>query len=100
MDFFCPDRRMVIEADGDVHASPDRIRRDERREEYLRGLGIVIVHYTNDEILQNLERVIEDLWSRLQGLSTSRQPLLTKEGGLNSPRKNPINSRTDQVELP
>ena len=82
VDFFCPERKLIIEVDGDVHATEIQKAKDHRREEYLKSLGLKILRYTNDEVFNNLDGVLEDLARRLFRDSTSPKPLLTKEGKL------------------
>ena len=65
VDFYCPERLMVIEVDGDVHAEESRKQKDQQREKNLRNLGLQIVRYTNDEILNRLDGVLEDLKIKL-----------------------------------
>ncbi|MEK6546570.1 MAG: endonuclease domain-containing protein [Nitrospinota bacterium] len=65
VDFYCPEKRLVIEVDGDVHAYVKQIERDREREGYLKALGLQIVRYTNWDILTNLEEVVEDLFRRV-----------------------------------
>jgi len=80
VDFFCPQRRLVIEVDGDVHAEPINLKRDADREEYLRSLGLDIVRYRNDDVLNNLDGVIEDLLDKFSKDSTSPSPSLQRRG--------------------
>ena len=80
VDFFCPERSLVIEIDGDVHAIEAQQTKDLEREDYLRSLGLQVLRYTNDEVINNLDGVLEDLARRLFRDSTSPKPLLTKEG--------------------
>ena len=80
VDFYCPERNTIIEVDGDVHATEMQQTKDRVREGYLKSLGLEILRYTNDEIIDNLDGVLEDLSRRLFLDSTSPKPLLTKEG--------------------
>ena len=57
--------RIQQEVDGDVHGEPAQAEKDRTREEYLSRLGLRVIRYTNDEVLNNLEGVMEDLSSRL-----------------------------------
>ncbi|MDH5428001.1 MAG: DNA-3-methyladenine glycosylase [Nitrospirota bacterium] len=83
VDFFCPERNVAIEVDGDVHAGNRQQTKDAERERYLRSLGIRIVRYTNDEVFNNLDGVLEDLSLRLASDSTSPSPSLQRRGKLN-----------------
>jgi len=65
VDFYCPERSIVIEVDGDVHANEIRKLNDRTRQEALTSLGLQLFRYTNDEILNNLEGVLEHLRVRL-----------------------------------
>ncbi len=51
----------MIEVDGDTHASGDEKLKDRQREIYLRSLGLRVIRYTNEEVSNNLEGVLEDL---------------------------------------
>ncbi len=89
VDFFCPERSLVIEVDGDVHAIETQRTKGLERENYLRSLGLQVVRYTNDEVINNLDGVLEDLSSRVSKASTSSFPLLTKEG-ISPDHSNPL----------
>lgn len=80
VDFFCPERSLVIEIDGDVHATETQQTKDRLREDYLKSLSLQILRYTNDEVIKNLDGVLEDLTRQLLQDSTSPMPLLIKEG--------------------
>lgn len=66
VDFYCPEKLIVVEVDGDVHAE-DAVQgvRDLKRDTYLSGLGLRVIRYMNDEVLNNLEGVLEDLNTKL-----------------------------------
>jgi DNA-3-methyladenine glycosylase len=87
VDFFCPERSLVIEVDGNVHAIDTQQTRDLERENYLTTFGLQIIRYTNDEIFNNLSGVLENLALRLSPDSTPPKPLLTKEGKKRKPQK-------------
>ncbi len=80
VDFYCPDRRLVIEVDGDTHAEADQVVRDKERDWYLASLGLEVVRYTNGDVVDNLEGVLLDLGKRLALISTSPHPSLQRRG--------------------
>lgn len=80
VDFYCPEKFVVIEVDGDIHAMEDHKEMDQQRENYLKSLGLEVIRYVNDDILNRLDVVLDDLCRRLLEESTSPSPLLTKEG--------------------
>ncbi len=61
VDYYCPQKSLVIEIDGDIHAHPDQIKKDEQRTDYLNKRGLQVLRYNNEDLLKNLEGVLEDL---------------------------------------
>ena len=80
VDFYCAERSLVIEIDGDTHAEPNQIQKDVLRDRYLQSLGLHVVRYRNDDILKNLDGVLYDLEKRVSEKKRPPLPLLTKEG--------------------
>ena len=73
IDFYCPSARLAIELDGAAHDSDSAGRYDERRSQYLRRHGIVVVRFMNEDVLKNLEGVlaaIQKCLSDAQGLES------------------------------
>jgi len=67
LDFYCAELHLAIEIDGDTHAFTEEY--DAARTAALNALGISIVRYTNDEVLNNLEGVYDDTVSRAEQIS-------------------------------
>ena len=59
IDFYCPQWRLGIEADGGQHYDEDGKQKDKRRAEELADFGIKILRFSDYEILNNLEGVVE-----------------------------------------
>jgi len=51
VDFVCLELKLVIEIDGETHAT--RRKQDKKREDYLRGLGYEVMRFTNEEVMHN-----------------------------------------------
>jgi very-short-patch-repair endonuclease len=47
VDFCCPQRRLVVELDGSVHAQPSQVARDASRDRYLARLGYTVLRFPN-----------------------------------------------------
>ncbi|MGY2975234.1 DUF559 domain-containing protein [Thermostichus sp. MS-CIW-37] len=60
-DFFCDDARLIIEIDGAVHREPTQQERDRLREEILREHGFAMLRFTNDQILDRTEQVLQEI---------------------------------------
>src|SRR6185295_4671347 len=59
VDFFCSEKQLVIEIDGDSHAEIVQLEKDRQRESYLSSLGLRVIHYTNHEVMTNLDGVLQ-----------------------------------------
>ena len=57
VDFFCADRRLVVEIDGGGHGGP----RDARRDEWMATQGLRTLRLWNGDVLTNLPGVLERL---------------------------------------
>ena len=76
VDLYCPEKNLVIEIDGDTHADAEQIRKDTSRDAYLTSLGLHVIRYMNDQVLNNLDGVLEDLSAKVAPRSTSPHPSL------------------------
>ncbi len=68
LDFYCPSKRLVIEVDGGQHYTHKGKLRDEKREEYLTKCGLIILRYSDKDILTNLNIVLQDILNRINRL--------------------------------
>jgi very-short-patch-repair endonuclease len=57
-DFYCHEKDLVIEVDGNVHNQPEQIDLDKARTEALNEFGIKVLRFKNEEVLNDLENVI------------------------------------------
>jgi very-short-patch-repair endonuclease len=60
-DFYCAARQLVIEVDGDAHLRDEAIEYDTERAAYFTSLGIRVIRFTNNEVLQNSDGVYQKL---------------------------------------
>jgi len=63
-DFFCPQKGLIVEIDGDTHEP----RRDATRDNQNRRRGFHTLRFTNAEVSKNLEGVLEHLVAVLEQL--------------------------------
>jgi very-short-patch-repair endonuclease len=57
VDFFCPAKGLAIEIDGDSHDAE----RDARRDTVLRSKGFHVLRFTNAEVRNNMDGVLEQI---------------------------------------
>jgi very-short-patch-repair endonuclease len=58
VDFYCHQAALVIELDGGVHQSLEQAQADLLRDKVLRGLGLRVVRFKNDEIATRLPQAL------------------------------------------
>lgn len=61
LDFYCPEYRLAVEADGGQHVASVGLAKDELRTRYLEGRGIRVLRFSNLEVLLGTEAVLETI---------------------------------------
>lgn len=57
VDFYCHGSKLVLEIDGSIHDLQEIKQKDEVRQKDLEELGITVLRFTNDDILNDLEKI-------------------------------------------
>ena len=65
LDFYCRKLLLCIEIDGDSHDKKKSY--DLLRDQYLKSVNIRTIRFTNDEVLNNFDKVLERLLPLLRG---------------------------------
>lgn len=60
-DFYCPEERLVVELDGQVHFNEKARDYDRKRTEDLNKLSIKVVRFENRMVFENLNFVLEEI---------------------------------------
>ncbi len=58
-DFCCRDRRIIVELDGEVHEGEQQRAHDKARDAYLQGQHYVILRFSNQQVLDDLDAVLK-----------------------------------------
>lgn len=69
IDFYCPELKLAVEADGATHNESGRKEYDIRREKYLKKFGVSFVRIKDEELFGNPNKAfakIEDAIKRLK----------------------------------
>lgn len=61
VDFLCRDSGLVIEVDGGYHSEPRQQESDEQRAEWLEQQGYTVMRFSNEEVLNEIEKVIKTI---------------------------------------
>lgn len=60
-DFICLDTWLIVEADGGYHKTNEQKEADASRDEALKEVGFTTLHFTNEEITGNLDKVLQTI---------------------------------------
>lgn len=59
LDFYCPELKVAIEIDGENHSRTEMKEYDFEREEIIKSFGISILRFTNKEVNDHIDNVLE-----------------------------------------
>ena len=66
VDFYCPERRLAVELDGEPHFSPTIDEYEAERSRYIESCDITLIRFENCEVHNAIEAVIETIRERLK----------------------------------
>ena len=64
-DFYCANSGIVIELDGSGHFEPEQILKDREKDAFFNSLGIMVLRFSNLEVLKNFDGVCEEIYNHL-----------------------------------
>ncbi|MDD5291406.1 MAG: endonuclease domain-containing protein [Patescibacteria group bacterium] len=64
-DFYCPEKKLIIEVDGGVHNKREIKEMDLIREDILKQAGYKIIRFKNKEVENNIETVLNKIKDEL-----------------------------------
>jgi very-short-patch-repair endonuclease len=60
-DFYSHDVLLVIEVDGASHLNVETLFKDVKKTEYIEGIGITVLRFTDDEVLDKIDSVLDTI---------------------------------------
>jgi len=72
VDFYCDEKKLVVELDGPVHDTPARRAIDHKRDAYLRSLGLTVIRISNQKLLEKTEDALAEIASATLPSPTGR----------------------------
>lgn len=67
VDFYCHEKRLVVEVDGGVHRANEAKEYDRAREAFLEAYGLTIVRCAAEDVENSLEKVLEGIKDVVSG---------------------------------
>ena len=74
-DFYCHEAKVVVELDGSIHNLPEILQNDIERQKHLEALGLTIIRFTNSELYNNTNKVLEEIRNTIQAQRHTASPL-------------------------
>jgi len=69
-DFYCHPLKLVIEVDGSFHETEDQKDYDQGRTAELTDLGIHVIRFKNEDVLENLHSVLKNIKRKVLKIET------------------------------
>ena len=66
VDFYAPKAGLVIEVDGSQHMDANHAQNDARRDKFLASQGLIVMRFTNLQVLQERDAVLEVIHKTLE----------------------------------
>jgi very-short-patch-repair endonuclease len=68
LDFYIPSLKLAIEVDGKIHLKSDVILKDKNRTAYLKRAGIWILRFKNEQIENDIDKVLISIKDKIDEL--------------------------------
>lgn len=68
IDFYCPELKLAIELDGDVHEIPEQKEYDIARQNFLEAFGIKFIRIKNEEFFGNPNKAFNKIETEINDL--------------------------------
>ena len=68
VDFYCPEKHLVVELDGESHFADDAVIYDKERTAYLNSLHIRVLRFLNTDIYDNIDAVCARVLAEMEAV--------------------------------
>ena len=66
LDFYCPECKLVIELDGEIHQRQQE--HDAQRTEQLQYYGVTVLRFNNQDVIEETDKVLVEILVRCKEL--------------------------------
>ena len=73
LDFYCAEKRIAVEIDGNGHGTIKSETADEKRTAFLNEYGITVIRYSNCDIDTRFQVVRDDIYQRLSEIPSVKK---------------------------
>ena len=61
LDFYCSEKKLIVELDGEIHNTKEAREYDAVRNKYFESLGYKTLRFLNREVEENIEKVLDKI---------------------------------------
>jgi very-short-patch-repair endonuclease len=61
LDFYCPEKKLIIEIDGEIHNKKENQLNDRLRDKFFNELGCKILRFSNIDVDNNIKTVLKKI---------------------------------------
>jgi len=79
-DFYCHEKKLIIEVDGAIHDQEDAHEHDLNRTAELDRLGICVIRFKNEQVLNQLDEVLLEIGNHIKITGNANSPSPSGEG--------------------
>ncbi len=76
VDFYCKDMMLAIEVDGGIHNEEGQQKKDAKRQARLESLGVTVIRFSDFDVKNNLDWVLEEISDMIERLRPTPNPSL------------------------
>ncbi|MBX9783172.1 MAG: DUF559 domain-containing protein [Chitinophagaceae bacterium] len=80
-DFICLKHKLIIEVDGLIHELPENKENDKVRSQQLNEWGFEVIRFTNAEVINETEKVLDTIIQKLNHLKTNSEAAFSSPSG-------------------
>ena len=73
-DFYCHEKKLIVEVDGGIHLDAAVKEHDENRTAELDRFRITVIRFTNEQIFKHLDKVLKEIVKSATALSSKSPP--------------------------
>jgi very-short-patch-repair endonuclease len=66
IDFFCVQKKLAVEIDGEVHHNKDSNEYDLERDDFIKGFGIKVMRFRAEDVERDIDGVLKMISSELK----------------------------------
>ena len=66
LDFLCIKARLVVAVDGSQHYTEEGMRRDAKRDTYLRAHGLTVLQFSTYDTIRDVAGVVQEIWEKVR----------------------------------